>query len=457
MNFKKLTIPELKEKDINNEELVRFYLDTIEGEDSEWQSFLTVFKEEALEKASSAEEEMVLPIAIKDNILIKNKKTTAGSQILKNYVAPYNATVISRLEKAGAIFLGKTNMDEFAMGSSTENSSFQITRNPVDKERVPGGSSGGSAAAVASGEALASLGSDTGGSVRQPASFCGIVGFKPSYGAVSRYGLISFGSSLDQIGPLTKTVSGAQYIFNIIKGVNENDLTTREIKENEWTDIEWKNLTIGVPKEYFQKEVDEKIRKKVKAVIKKAKESGAKSKEISLPNTKNGLPAYYIIAPSEASSNLARYDGIRYGERSAAKYLKDIYKKTRDEHLGVEVKRRIMIGTHALSSGYYDAYYKKAQKVRQLIKNEFKKAFQEVDVLFTPTTPHLPFKIGENLKPLQMYLSDLLTVPASLAGLPALSVPVGKVENLPVGLQVIGPDLSDNLVLEVGKKVEKIL
>lgn len=442
--------------------LTQSYLDQIEKNDDKWGAYLSVFSKKARQQAQESDVEQTgslqgIPIAVKDNILVEGEKCTAGSQILKNYFAPYNATVIEKLEEAGTVFLGKTNLDEFAMGSSTENSSFQLTRNPRDEERVPGGSSGGSAAAVASGEALCALGSDTGGSIRQPASFCGLVGFKPSYGAVSRYGLIAFGSSLDQIGPLTHTVRGAHLIFNIIKGRDENDATSREIKDNQWKDISWEEITIGVPQQYFQEGVDEVVQEKVKEAIHQVKQAGAQVKDVNLEYTEYGLPAYYIIAPSEASSNLARYDGIRYGYSEPASNLKEFYLKTRGRGFGPEVQKRIMLGTYSLSAGYYEAYYKKAQKVRELIKEDFEKTFEKVDVLFTPTTPNLPFKIGAKKEPLEMYMTDLLTVPASLAGLPALSLPVGTVNNLPVGLQIIGPDSSDHLVLEVGQKVEKLL
>jgi aspartyl-tRNA(Asn)/glutamyl-tRNA(Gln) amidotransferase subunit A len=398
-----------------------------------------------------------IPCAIKDIILVKDLKCTAGSKILENYVAPYDATAVKRLKENGAIILGKTNLDEFAMGSSTENSAFFKTKNPIDPERVPGGSSGGSAAAVAADFCVFALGSDTGGSVRQPASFCGIVGLKPTYGAVSRYGLIAFASSLDQIGPMTKTVEDCEIVFDAIKGRDEMDSTSYELRNPNY-EIRIEDLRIGVPKEYFVEGIEPEVEKVIKEAIKKYEKIGAKIIEISLPHTQYALAAYCIIATSEASANLARYDGIKYGsskvksQNSKVKSLIDVYFKTRGEGFGPEVKRRIMLGTFSLSTGYYEAYYLRAQKVRQKIFEDFEKAFEKVDAIFTPVSPTVAFKLGERIDdPLKMYLSDVFTVSASLAGLPAISIPCGKVKNLPVGLQIIGKPFSEKLIFQVAK------
>ena len=390
-----------------------------------------------------------VPMAVKDNILVEGLKCTAGSKVLENYIAPYSATVIKKLEKEGAVILGKTNMDEFAMGSSTENSAFGITKNPFDLSRVSGGSSGGSAASVAANMAVYTLGSDTGGSVRLPACFCGNVGLKPTYGAVSRYGLIALSSSLDQIGPITKTVEDCQIVFDAIKGRDEMDSTSVNSKfqipnskqiPNEKFQI--KNLRIGIPKEYFVQGLDTKIEKIIKAAIKQYEDMGAKIEEISLPHTKYALAVYYIINPSEASANLARYDGIRYGHSGM----------TGKNGFGEEVKRRIMFGAYILSAGYYEAYYLKAQKVRHLIKQDFEKAFKRVDTIMSPVSPFLPFKIGEKISdPLSMYLVDICTASVNLAGLPALALPVGEINKLPVGLQIIGKKFEEDKIFSIGK------
>jgi aspartyl-tRNA(Asn)/glutamyl-tRNA(Gln) amidotransferase subunit A len=387
--------------------------------------------------------------------LIQDLKCTAGSKILENYIAPYDATVIKKLKKQKAVIVGKTNLDEFAMGSSTENSAFGPTHNPNDLTRVPGGSSGGSAAAVAANLSCYSLGSDTGGSIRLPASFCGVIGLKPTYGAVSRYGLIAFASSLDQIGPFTKTIDDCKTVFDAIKGEDEMDSTSVPLKD-EKLKFEIKNLKIGVPKEYFVKGIDPEVEKIIKGAIKKYEEAGAKIEEVSLPNTEYALPAYYIISPSEASANLARFDGIKYGYSENKKNnLLDVYLESRGKGFGPEVRRRIMIGTYALSSGYYEAYYLRAEKVRNLIKNDFEKVFKKVDILMSPVSPFLPFKIGERIQdPLSMYLVDIYTVSINLAGLPALSLPVGKVGNLPVGLQIIGKPFQEDMILETGRIFE---
>jgi aspartyl-tRNA(Asn)/glutamyl-tRNA(Gln) amidotransferase subunit A len=418
-------------------------------------AFISVDKDLTLAQAKQADKMIAegknsvltgVPLAVKDNILVEGMKNTCASKILENYIAPYDATCIKRLKELGAVILGKTNLDEFAMGSSTENSAFFTTKNPHDVKRVPGGSSGGSAAAVAADLCCYALGSDTGGSIRQPASFCGVVGLKPTYGAVSRYGLTAFASSFDQIGPLTKTAEDAKIVLNAISGKDPKDSTN--IGFNDSIDFNIDNLRIGIPKEYFVEGMDPKV----EALIKQAINKNNNIVEISLPHTKYALPAYYIITPSEASANLARFDGVRYGLSKAQKDLLNTYLKTKGVGFGDEVKRRIMIGTYALSAGYYDAYYLKAQKIRTMIKQDFDKAFLKVDVIMTPTSPFTAFKIGEKAKdPLSMYLSDIFTVSVNLAGLPAVSVPVGLVDNLPVGLQIIGKPFEDNKILEVAK------
>jgi aspartyl-tRNA(Asn)/glutamyl-tRNA(Gln) amidotransferase subunit A len=393
--------------------------------------------------------------------LVEGVKCTAGSKILENYVAPYDATVIKKLKEAGAIILGKTNLDEFAMGSSTENSAFFPTKNPLDLERVPGGSSGGSAAAVCANFCVFALGSDTGGSVRQPASFCGIVGLKPTYGSVSRYGLIAFASSLDQIGPMAKNVDDCKIVFEVIRGKDEMDSTSVNSKfQIPNSKIEIKNLKIGVPKEYFVEGIEPEVKEKIEEAIKKYEEMGAKILEISLPHTEYALACYFIISRSEASANLARYDGIKYGfstskKQRTANNLLNVYLESRGGGFGKEVKRRIMLGTFSLSVGYYEAYYLRAAKVRNLIIKDFEKAFEKVDLIFTPTSPTLPFKLGEKIDdPLKMYLSDIFTVSVNLAGLPAISIPVSKVKNLPVGLQIIGKPFEENKIFEVAKFYE---
>lgn len=467
MNLENLTISKIHQglngKEFSASEICRLFLEKIEKEDKDIKSFVIVASSSAMAQAKKVDEMIAskkeipllagVPLAVKDNILVEGAGCTAGSKMLKNYTAPYDATVVKKLKERGAVILGKTNLDEFAMGSSTENSAFFTTKNPHDLTRVPGGSSGGSAAALAAGFSVFALGSDTGGSIRQPASFCGIVGLKPTYGAVSRYGLIAFGSSLDQIGPLAGSTEDCKIVFNEISGKDPFDSTSAEFKEPD-SEIKISGLKIGIPKEYFIKGIDEGVEKAVREAIKKYEKMGAKIEEISLPNTEYALACYYIIAPSEASANLARYDGIKYGysELKESKDLADVYSKSRQEGFGPEVRRRIMIGTYALSAGYYDAYYLRAQKVRTLIQRDFDRAFKKVDVIFTPTTPTSAFKIGEKAKdPLSMYLSDIFTVSINLAGLPALSVPCGKAEGLPVGLQIIGKSFEENRILEVGK------
>ena len=452
------------EKEFSASELIKSFLEKIEKDDKKLSAFLAVIKKEALSEAKNVDDKIAagdkisklegIPFAVKDNILVEGVKTTCASKILADYIAPYSATCVRKLKKSGAIVLGKTNLDEFAMGGSTENSAFFTTKNPYDFKRVAGGSSGGSAAAVASDMCIFALGSDTGGSIRQPASFCGAVGLKPTYGAVSRYGLVAFASSLDQIGPITKTVDDARIVFDAIKGRDSKDSTSVESKSPISSHFRRDSkLKIGVPKEYFIKGIDPEVEKVIKKAIKKYEDVGAKIEEISLPHTKYALSAYYLIATSEASANLARYDGIKYGlSDNKTDSLIDVYLKSRENGFGEEVKRRIMLGTYALSAGYYDAYYLKAEKVRTLIKEDFDKAFQKVDVIFTPTTPTPAFKIGEKTKdPLSMYLADIFTVSVNLSGLPAVSVPVGFSGKLPVGLQIIGKPFEENIILEVGK------
>jgi len=462
----------LKKKEFSATELCEAYLDKIQKDNKNIFAFLALTEDLAREQAQKTDEVISrggnisllsgVPCAIKDNILIRDFICTAGSKILENYVSPYDATVIKKLKSQQAVILGKTNLDEFAMGASTENSAFGPTRNPYDLERVPGGSSGGSAAAVAANLACYSLGSDTGGSVRQPAAFCGVVGLKPSYGSVSRYGLVSFASSMDQIGPITKTVKDCRIVFDVIRGEDELDSTVVPTKINN-EKLELKNLRIGIPREYFVKGVDPEVERIVREAIKKIESAGAKIKEISLPHSEYALSCYYIIVPSEASANLARYDGIKYGysvvkdAENPGNGLLGIYLQSREKGFGDEVRRRIMLGTYALSAGYYEAYYLQAQKVRQLIKKDFDKAFSAVDVLLTPTTPTPAFKIGEKIEdPLSMYLSDIFTSAVNLAGLPAISIPVGKIGNLPVGLQIIGGPFEENKILSVGEILEQL-
>lgn len=471
MSILDLSIKELhrgfKNKEFSSTEVTKAYLSQIKKTDSEISAYLSITKDLALKQAEKADNVITtkgefpiltgVPCAIKDNILIEGEKATAASKILENYVAPYDATVIKKLKERGSVILGKTNLDEFAMGVSTENSAYKVTKNPNDLTRVPGGSSGGSAASVAAKEAVYSLGSDTGGSIRLPASFCGIVGLNPTYGAVSRYGLIAMASSLDQIGPMARTVEDARIIFEAICGKDSLDATSVASKIQN-SKFEIKNLRIGVPKEYFAKGISPEVEKVVKSAIKKAEENGAKIVEISLPNTEYAVACYYIIVPSEVSANLARFDGIKYGLSEKSDYLLNTYLKSRGVGLGAEPKRRILIGTYALSSGYYDAYYKKAQEVRELIKEDFKEAFKKVDLIFSPISPMPAFKIGEKKDdPLSMYLMDVYTCPLKLAGLPAISLPAGKAGNLPVGLQIVGNYFEENKILSVAKELENLL
>jgi aspartyl-tRNA(Asn)/glutamyl-tRNA(Gln) amidotransferase subunit A len=469
----KLTIKKvsqmLAKKEVSCQELTQACLDSIKKHDKEINAYLTVCDELALSQAKKIDDKIKageatgllagVPCAIKDNILIEGVRATAGSKILENYIAPYDATVVKKLKEQGAIFLGKANMDEFAMGSSTENSAYGATKNPRDLSRVPGGSSGGSAAAVAADECVFALGSDTGGSIRQPASFCGVVGLKPTYGAVSRYGVMAMASSLDQIGPLAKNVADCRIVFDAIKGRDTRDATSADFLQNINKKFKIENLRIGLPKEYFAKGLDGEVEKLVKEAIKKFAVAGAKIKEISLPYSEYALACYYIIMASEVSANLARYDGIKYGlsDKDGGSLL-DVYLKSRGKNFGEEVRRRIMLGTYSLSSGYYDAYYLRAQKVRTKILEDFKKAFGEVDLIMTPVAPTPAFKIGEKVNdPVTMYLSDIYTVPMNMAGLPALAMPCGNVNNLPVGLQIIGPHFSEDLIFDAAQFCEDSL
>jgi aspartyl-tRNA(Asn)/glutamyl-tRNA(Gln) amidotransferase subunit A len=448
----------LIEKEFSAKELAESFLKRIEKEDKKISAFVSICEDSAIESAKKADEIISkesnpdllcgIPFAVKDNILVEGIKTTCSSKMLENYISPYNATCIKKIKEKGAVILGKTNMDEFAMGASTENSAFFTTKNPKDLKRVPGGSSGGSAAAVADDMCCCALGSDTGGSIRQPASFCGVFGLKPTYGAVSRYGLVAFASSLDQIGPLAKTAKDAKIIFNHIFGKDPLDATSVDFKPLNYARD--KEIVAGIPKEYFVSGIDEETKKAVDQTIKKYQELGIKIEEISLPHTEYAIPTYYLICMSEVSANLARYDGIKYGLSSAkAKDLLNVYLESREEGIGKEVKRRIMMGTFALSSGYYDAYYLKAQKVRALIKNDFHEAFKKVDVIFSPTSPTTAFKIGDKIEDhLAMYLCDIYTAPVNLAGLPAISVPVGS-GKLPVGFQIIGRPFEEEKILDL--------
>ena len=442
----------------------------IKAEDADIHAYLTLCEERALADASRIDDLAGkgdplpplagVPIGIKDVMVTRGVRTTAGSKILDKFVPPYDCTAVAHLEAAGAILLGKLNCDEFAMGSSNENSAYGPVRNPHDRSRVPGGSSGGSAAAVAAGTAVATLGSDTGGSIRQPASFCGVVGLMPTYGRVSRYGLIAFASSLDHIGPITKTVRDAAILLKTIAGHDPLDSTSASLPVPDYEQEIGNPITglrLGVPEEYFGEGLDEEVRAAVEAAIARLREAGAEIVRISLPHTKYAIPAYYVIATAEASSNLARYDGVRYGFRAKDPHtLSEMYRKTRDQGFGGEVKRRIMLGTYALSSGYYDAYYLKAQKVRTLISRDFQDAFQQVDAIVTPTAPTPAFKLGEKSEdPLAMYLADIFTVTADLAGIPGISVPCGQTRSgLPIGLQILGKHFDEATVLRVAHVVE---
>lgn len=463
----------LEKRQISCTEIVESVYLRIEEVGDRLNSYIRLEKESALSRAgevdklisagSDIEDFMGIPIAIKDNICTKNITTTCASRILENYIPIYNATVIDRLESRNYILAGKANMDEFAMGSSNENSYFGTVKNPWDTDRVPGGSSGGPAVCVAAGEAVCSLGSDTGGSIRQPASLCGVVGFKPTYGMVSRYGLVAFASSLDQIGPLTRDVEDCAAMLNIICGYDRKDSTSINVEVPDYKSFlkaDIKDMRIGVPKELMVEGIDREVKEAVYRIIKLVEDMGGIVEEISLPSLEYALSVYYIIAPSEASSNLSRFDGVRYGYRNVeARTLREMYRRSRAEGFGDEVKRRIMIGTYCLSAGYYDAYYEKAQRVRTLVINDFKKAFEKFDVLISPTSPTTAFKIGEKMEdPLTMYLSDICTIPVNLAGLPAISIPAGlSGSKLPIGLQIIGNVLREDNVLKVAYSLEKAI
>jgi len=467
----------IRQREVGVYELTRYYLDRIKEKDSEIGAYITITEEDALKRAEEVQKGIDsgdynsplagIPMALKDNICTYGIPTTCASKMLGNFVPPYNATVVEKLNKNGAILLGKLNMDEFAMGSSTESSFFKITKNPIDLNRVPGGSSGGSAAAVAAGEAVYTLGSDTGGSIRQPASYCGVVGLKPTYGAVSRFGLIAYASSFDQIGPLTKDVMDCAIVFNAIAGKDEMDATSSNFKHPDYAKELYnlynnsnvlKGIKIGIPREFIDDSVDEDIRKPIMEAVKEFESLGAECEEFSLPIMEYVIPTYYIIAFAEASSNLARYDGIKFGHR-AEKFddLMDFYKTTRSEGFGIEVKRRILLGTYVLSSGYYDAYYKKALKARTLITRDFNKAFEKYNIIMGPVTPDTAFKIGEKIDdPIKMYMGDIFTVPVNIVGLPAISIPCGTDRNnLPIGLQLIGKHFDEKTILKAAFLFEK--
>jgi len=460
----------LKEKKISAVELTRASLARLAKMEDKIQACVTTCEDVALEQAKEADKAISngkikpltgIPALIKDVICTRGIKTTCSSKILENFVPPYDATVIEKLKASNSVILGKTNMDEFAMGSSTENSAFFPTRNPWGLDRVPGGSSGGSAVAVAADEAIYALGSDTGGSIRQPAGFCSVVGLKPTYGRVSRFGLVAFASSLDQIGPITKNVSDCALVLNTIAGHDPRDSTSAPQPVPDYTkslNPDIKNLRIGIPKEYFVEGMQQEVRASIEAAIKKLQELGAKVDwEASLPLTKYALAVYYIIAPSEASANLARYDGVKYGfSYQDTTNMWEAMEKTKQFGFGAEVKRRIMLGTYALSAGYYDAYYLKAQKVRTLIIREFKDAFEKYDALVTPTSPTVPFKLGEKVDdPIQMYLSDVCTLPINIAGLPAISIPAGFADGLPIGMQIIGKPFDEETILHIAFAYEQ--
>ncbi len=475
MNIIDLTVHELQEKIQNKEltitEITKAYTDRIAEKETDVQAFVTTLQEDAIKKAKKIDEKLNnkeiegelagIPIGIKDNICTKGIKTTCSSKMLENFVSPYDATVMEKINAENLINLGKLNMDEFAMGGSTEYSYFKKTRNPWNLNKVPGGSSGGSAAAVAAKMVPWALGSDTGGSIRQPASFCGVVGLKPTYGLVSRYGLVAFASSLDQIGPITKDVRDSAMLLNIIAGHDEKDTTSANIEKKDYTKAlknDVKGLKIAVPKEFFGEGINEEVKSSLENAIKTYKELGAEVEEISLDIAKYSLATYYIIGCAEASSNLGRFDGIRYTYRTSEfKNLRDLYKKSRSEGFGQEVKRRIILGTYVLSSGYYDAYYKKAQQVRTLVMNEFNKVFEKYDVILTPTAPTVAFDIGSKSKnPLEMYLADICTVSVNIAGLPGISVPCGvDKEGMPIGMQLIGNKFCEETILNAAYTFEQ--
>ena len=473
-NLYKLTASEIREKILNKEvkveELVKETFERIENVEKKVGSFVHLRKEKALEEAKVLDEKIArgekvgalagVPVAIKDNMVSKGDITTACSKILGNYEGIYDATAVKKLKDADAIIIGITNMDEFAMGSTTKTSVHHLTKNPWDSERVPGGSSGGAAASIGAQEVYISLGSDTGGSIRQPASFCGIVGLKPTYGRVSRYGLIAFASSLDQIGPMAKSVEDIALTMNVISGADDYDATVVDCEVPDYTEFlnkDIKGMRIGVPKEYFIDGINPEVRKVMDESLEKFKELGAEIVEISLPHTKYAVPTYYVIAPAEASSNLARFDGVRYGYRSEnIQNINDLYVNSRSEGFGDEVKRRIMIGTYVLSAGFYDAYFKKAQKVRAKIKEDFDRAFESVDVIFTPVSPSTAFRLDDKKTPIELYLEDIFTISANLAGIPGISIPAGKAQGLPVGIQLLGKPFGEGDLIKAGSAFEKV-
>ncbi len=477
MSLHKLTLQDLQRKftagEVNAREIVRAYSLRINQVEPKVKAYITQTKDAAAAQAEALDEKlkgwrrtlplMAMPLAIKDNICTEGVLTTCASRILGNFAPPYDATVIAKLREQGYLLLGKTNLDEFAMGSSTENSAFGPSRNPWNLQYVPGGSSGGSAAAVAADECVAALGSDTGGSIRQPAAFCGVVGLKPTYGRVSRYGLVAFASSLDQIGPITKCVADAAILLGIIAGHDPRDSTSAAVPVPDYLKVlkrrDLRKVRIGVPVEYFAEGLDPEVDRAVKDAIGELKKLGSEIKEIKLPTTDAAIATYYVIATAEASSNLARYDGVKYGLRSKqTKDLLELYMKTRQEGFGPEVKRRIMLGTYALSAGYYEAYYSKAQAVRTLIRRDFDAAFKEVDLIVTPVTPTPAFKLGEKVDdPLQMYLSDIYTISVNLAGVPAISLPCGfSTAGLPIGLQIIGRPFEEDMVIRAAHAYEQV-
>ena len=474
-NICEYTAHEIHEKYISKElkvvDVVKAFFNKIKTYDEKIKAYITLCEEEALKDAELIQAKIDngeeigplagIPIAIKDNMCTKGVKTTCASKMLENFIPPYDATVITRLKEAGAIIVGKTNMDEFAMGGSTEHSAFFKTHNPINLNKVPGGSSGGSAAAVAGDLAPISLGSDTGGSIRQPAAFCGIVGLKPTYGLISRYGLVAFASSFDQIGPFAKDIEDTANLLNVIAGYDEMDSTSAKLEKIDYTKSlinDVKGLKIGVPKEFMGDGVNDEVKTAVKNAVEKFKALGAEVSECSLPATDYALPTYYIVACAEASSNLARFDGIRYGYRTSNyESLDDIYKNSRSEGFGEEVKRRIILGTYVLSSGYYDAYYKKAQRVRTLVKEGYEKVFENYDLILTPTAPSVAFDVGSKVNdPLEMYMADLMTVSINLAGVPAISIPCGKdKEGMPIGLQLISKHFNESTLLQAAYTFEK--
>ena len=477
MEITELTVHELQEKlkskELTIKDITKAYTDRITEKEKDVQAFVTVLAEEANKKAEEMQEKIDkgevkgefagIPIGIKDNICTKGVKTTCSSKMLENFVSPYDATVMEKVNQEGMINLGKLNMDEFAMGGSTEYSYFYPTKNPWNLNKVPGGSSGGSAAAVASNMVPWALGSDTGGSIREPASFCGVVGLKPTYGLVSRYGLVAFASSLDQIGPITKDVRDSAILLNIIAGHDKKDTTSVELEKKDYTKClknDVKGLKIGVPKEFYAEGINEEVKETLNKAIERYKKLGAEIEEFSLDIAKYSLASYYIIACAEASSNLGRFDGIRYTYRTGEfKNLKELYKKSRSEGFGPEVKRRIILGTYVLSSGYYDAYYKKAQQVRTLVMNEFNKAFEKYDVILVPTSPTTAFDIGsKSNNPLEMYLADICTVSVNIAGLPGISIPCGvDKEGMPIGMQLIGNKFCEETILNAAYTFEQDL